>query len=435
MKTGMLSYPDPRTGKIVETEVDDTFKLTPELKEIGATIEWEWDTEIWEGLLIGDDIFVNVRPKNNQTKNLPYIGFVYNNVNSIATSMVDLVKAHQYTYIIIWWRLEQEIAKAKGKKFIMDFAQLPKSMGWDVDQWMYYFENMGVIWINSKEEGRKGDPTSTANFNQFQSIDMSLSQVVGQYMSILEKLEALVEDVMGVSPQRMGNIQASETATGAQTAVSRSTNVTKPWFYFHDLVKEEVLNEMLELAKIAYMDGAEMELILDESEIESLKVDGDKLNSSDMGVFLTNSFEDRVKKEKVEQLITAAVQQGKASLLDVANAIDSESMSYMKATLEEGERRATEAAQADSKARSEAEQNQLEATRKESELERAKDLNIAADKNKTDILIKKMDILKETSKDTSLEELKLASDAAIAEAKLELDNRKETNRSAEKSRS
>jgi hypothetical protein len=433
MKTGILTYPDERTGKMQTTEVDDTFKMTDELRNMGATIRWEWDSEIWEGMLIGDDIFVNVRPKNNQTKNLPYIGFIYNNVNSVATSMVDLVKAHQYTYIIIWWRLEQEIAKAKGKKFIMDMAQLPKSQGWDVDQWMYYFENMGVIWINSKEEGRKGDPNSTANFNQFNSVDMSLSQVVGQYMEIIKKLESLVEDIMGVSPQRMGDVGASETATGAQTAISRSTNVTKPWFYFHDIVKEEVLTELLELAKIAYMDGTELQLLLDEFEVETLKIDGDALNGSDMGVFVTNTFEDRVKKDKVEQLISAAVQQGKASLLDVACAIDSDSMSYMKSKLEEGEKRAQEAAQADSKSRQESENAQRESTRKEKELDRAKDLEINDKTNETKIIIKKMDIINATNSDKSeLEMLKLANATLQEDKKLEFDQEKESTRSKEK---
>jgi hypothetical protein len=404
-KVGMLSYPDPRTGKMEEVEVDDTFKMTEELKARGATIEWMWDDEIWEGTMIGDEMFVNVRPKFNQTGNLPYIGYVYNNVNSIATSMVDLVKPHQYTYIIVWWRLEQELAKAKGKKFIMDMAQLPQSQGWTVDQWMYYFENMGVIWINSMEEGRKGDPSSVAQFNQFQSIDMSLSQVVAQYMEILNKLEQLVEDIMGVAPQRMGGVKPSETATGAQTAISRSTNVTKPWFYFHDLVKEAALDELLELAKIAYIDGAEMEMILDDMEIETLKIDGDKLNASQMGVFITNSYEDRLRKEKVEQLLTMAVQQGNASLTDIANVINSESMSYMIAKLDEGEKKAEERASAGQRAQAEAEQAKLARDEKEKQLDRTKDLQ-------------------ETT-------MKLEADAKISAAELALDSDKEINRSTE----
>lgn len=434
-KVGMLTYPDPRTGKDTTLEVDDTFKLTPELEEIGAVLEWEWDDDIHEGTMIGDDIFVNVGPKNNSTGNLPYVGYIYNNVNSIATSMVDLVKAHQYTYIIVWWRLEQELAKAKGKKFIMDMAQLPKSQGWDVDKWMYYFENLGVVWINSREEGRKGDPTTQANFNQFNDIDMTLSQVVGQYMEVIAKLEALVEDIMGVSPQRMGDIGRSETATGAQTSISRSTNVTKPWFYFHDLVKEAVLGELLELAKIAYIDGAEMELVLDDLEIETLKIDGDKLNASQMGVFVTNSFEDREKKDKMEQLLTMAVQQGKASLVDVANVLDSDSMSYTKSALEAGERRANEAQQAQIESQNETQRAIEESRRKDTELERAQELQIAREKNKNDLLIKKLDITHDIMGASQEVEdvVALAGVTKDAEA-LALDKLKEKNRAAEKQR-
>jgi hypothetical protein len=432
-KVGMLSYKDPRSGKWEETEVDDTFKMTPELQEMEAILEWEWDSEIWEGTLIGNDIFVNVRVKNNQTKNLPYVGYIYNNVNSIATSMVDLTKSHQYTYIIVWWRLEQELAKAKGKKFVMDMAQLPKSMGWDVDKWMYYFENLGVVWINSREEGRKGDPSSVANFNQFQSIDMTLSEVVGQYMEVIRKLEMLVEDIMGVSPQRMGDIGGQETATGAQTAISRSTNVTKPWFYFHDLVKEAVLTELLELAKIAYIDGAEMELVLDETEVQTLVVDGDKLNGSQMGVFVSNSFEDRQKKEKMESLITMAVQQGKASLLDIANVLESDSMNYMKTKLEEGERKAQEAANASSQADQEAKAAALEQERKEKELDRAQELDIATRNIAKDILVKKMDIgAKELSSDNGdMKAVEAFTKVTLEEDKLAFEKTKEANRVAE----
>ena len=434
-KVGMLSYPDPRTGQMTMVEVDDTFKMPKELEETGATIRWEWDTDIWEGTLIGNDIYVNVRAKNNQTKNLPYVGYVYNNVNSVATSMVDLVKAHQYTYIIVWWRLEQELAKAKGRKFIMDMAQLPKSMGWDVDKWLYYFENLGVVWINSKEEGRKGDPTSVSQFNQFQSIDMTLSQVVGQYMSVIEKLEALVEDIMGVSPQRMGGIKASETATGAQTAIARSTNVTKPWFYFHDLVKEAVLTEMLELAKIAYIDGRELELVLDELEVETLKIDGNKLNGSQMGVFVTNSYEDKQKREKMEQLITSAVQQGKASLLDVANVLDSDSMSYAKSKLEEGETKAQEAAQASEQAASDAQERMAQGQRQERDVDRAQDLQIARENNTTQLTMKKMDITKDIMGATQeVEDIVAMAGVARADDALELEREKENARAAEKQR-
>ena len=337
-KEGKLSYLDPRTNKMESMMVDDTFKLTPELKEAGATITWRWVTEIWEGTRIGHNSYVNLRPLENQTKNLPYVGYIYNNVNSIATSLVDMAKPHQYTYIIVWWRLEQEIAKAKGKKFIMDLAQLPKSQGWTVDQWMYYFDNLGVAWINSKEEGRQGDDTSVSKFNQFNSVDMSLSQVVGQYMMILAKLEEQVDIITGVSKQREGSIGASETATGAQRAIIQSNNNTKPLFYYHDIVRQTVMQELLEKAKIVYMDGAEIQHLVNEKAIETIKIDAGMLNGTDLGVFITDSFTESENIQKLEQYLQVALQQDKANLSDIIAVLGSKSMSEIKDTIVGGER-------------------------------------------------------------------------------------------------
>ena len=35
-------------------------------------------------------------------------------------------------------------------KYVLDLAQVPEGM--DVEQWMYYFKNHGMAFINSKEE-------------------------------------------------------------------------------------------------------------------------------------------------------------------------------------------------------------------------------------------------------------------------------------------
>lgn len=55
---------------VENTIVDETFKLTTEMKEIGAVIDWFWETEIWEGTRIGNDNYIDVRPLENQTSKL-----------------------------------------------------------------------------------------------------------------------------------------------------------------------------------------------------------------------------------------------------------------------------------------------------------------------------------------------------------------------------
>lgn len=337
-KWGKLSYLDPITNKMESMLVEDDFKLTPQMRKEGATISWFWKTEIWEGTRIGHKDYVNIRPLPNQTGNLPYVGYIYNNVNSIATSLVDMVKPHQYTYIIVWHRLEEELKKAKGKKFLMDLAMIPKSQGWTTEQWMYYFDNMGVAWINSMEEGRKGDPNSTSKFNQFQAIDMSLSNIVGQYMQVLAKLEEQVDNISGVSKQREGAIGASETATGAQRAIIQSNNNTKPLFFYHDMVRQVVLQELLEKAKIAYADGVKLEYVVNPKTVETIRIDAGELNTSHFGVFMTDSFEESETMEKLERYLEVALQTDKANLSDIIAVISSKSPSEVKDVIVKGER-------------------------------------------------------------------------------------------------
>jgi len=356
-KVGELRYIDPLSGEEVLDTVEDTYVMPKELSEIGATVKWEWIWEIWEGHKCGD-IYINIRPLENQLPYLPYVGIVHNKLNSKPTSIVDLIKPHQIFYLIVWYRLELELAKAKGKKFIMDVAQLPKSLGWSVDQWMYHFDNLGVAWINSQEEGRQGDPNSIAKFNQFNSIDMSLSNIVGEYMQILSKLEEQIRAITGVSPQREGDIGRSETATGAQRAIIQSTNVTRSLFYMHDMFKEEVLNYMLEAAKIAYVDTDVLEYVTDSLTSETIKLDHYLLNTSTLGVYVSNSVEDGEKLDKLDEALNVAIQQGVANLKDLAQSINTKSLSektsILVSNVESREQQAQQQAEAEQQAAQEA---------------------------------------------------------------------------------
>jgi len=418
VKLGKLDFLDPRTGMVESVIVDDSFTMNDELKEMDANVTWYWETQIWEGTQIGGDTFVNVGPLENQTKDLPYVGYVYNNVNSVATSLVDMVKAHQYTYIIVWYRLEQELAKAKGKKFLMDIAQLPKSKGWTVDQWMYYFDNMGVAWVNSLEEGRQGDPNSTSKFNQFTSIDMTLSQSVGQYMQILQKLEDQVEKITGVSPQRAGDIGRSETATGAQRAIIQSTNNTKPLFFYHDMIREESLNQLIELCKVAYADGKRLEYAVDEKTVDTINISKGLLNGTDFGVFMSNSFEDAENLQKLENYLAVALQYDKTNLSDIVSVLTTKSVSKVRDVLVAGER---DKQQRDAGAQEQANKSQMEAQEiakqiaeenREAEREREK---LRSDTDIEVALIRAESSIKDDDSDIK---------AKVAERRAEIDNRK-----------
>jgi len=318
--------------------VDEGFSLTPEMKEKGVTLEWKWIPEVWEGVKIADDFYIDIKPRPNQIRSmdnpykvkLPYYGSVYNCTNTEQTSIVDLLKPHQYLYNIIWFRLESEIAKAKGKKMIMDIAQIPKSQGIDLEKWIYMFDNVGIGFINSFEEGTgKLGQGKTANFNQFTTADMTLSQSIGQYIGILEKIERVVDKIIGISPQREGAISSSETAQGVERSVTQSSHITEPWFYVHDEIKKKVLQACIECSKFAYNKSKKIHYITDDLERISTEIDTEMFADSDYGVFVSNSTKEAKVFQKLEMLSSQALSSGAATLNDVIKMFNATSVAEL----------------------------------------------------------------------------------------------------------
>lgn len=377
-RIGFVSYED-ENGDPQESVVDDTFKLTPEMKELGYTIEWQWIPDVWHGTKIAENFFVNIEPMPNQSRSmdnpseikLPYIGRVYNGTNSVQTSLVDLLKPHQYLYNVIWYRLENEIAKAKGKKMVMDIAQIPRSQGIDLDKWMYFFDNVGLALVNSFEEGTEGSSTGkTSQFNQFTALDMTLSQSIGQYILILSKIEQLVDKISGITPQSEGATMPGETATGVKTAVTQSSYITEPWFYIHNEIKKRVLTQLIETSKFAYQGKKKLNYILDDVERVFMEIDMEKFSDSDYGVFVTNSSQDAMVLNKLEGLAQMALSSDKATFSDIVTMFKSKSVSELSNNIRESERKKQEIDQQNLKAQQEMEQNRIQAEAEEKERER-----------------------------------------------------------------
>lgn len=341
-KIGFLLYKD-ENGEAQETIVSEDFKLTAQNKKDGWAIEFRWIPEVWQGTKIGDDIYVNVAPLPNQVNGkLPYVGYVYGNLNSQAMSWVDHLAPHQHTYNIIWYRMEKEIAKSKGKVLELHLDKLPKNMS--LDQVLYYIESMGIIMTHNAEEGLQGNPTQ-GNTDLMKTHDLSMSRVVGEYIQVLSKLEEAMSGLSGVSRQRKGNITSSETVGGVQTSIVTSSNTTEPYFFRHNEVKKEVLNQLLQVAQIAYINGKKLHNVVDEIYTEVINIDGEMLNDSDFEVRLSNSTKDQQRLEKLENLAQAALQNDKLRFSDIITIIESSSLAEIKSLIRKGEKEQEKRAQ------------------------------------------------------------------------------------------
>lgn len=365
-KIGFVTLLNPETGEVEEFQVDEDYKVTG----TEQSVEWDWIIEVWEGYRIGDDMYIGIQPieyqhisaDNPNSQKLPYTGVVYNNTNSKPRSLVSMMKPLQYMYIVVWYRLELALSRDKGKVAVMDITQIPKSMNIDVNKWMHYLSALGVAFINPYDEGwdipgREGGKPS--QFNQLSSWDLTMSNVIAEYIQLMQKIEDMVAKLTGITPQRQGQIAPSELVGNTNTAVNMSYHITEPWFWNHNQVKRRVLTMLLNTSKAAWKDSKRyLNYILDDATRAFVQL-SDNFFYEDMDIFVDDSTKNQQYIDQLKQLLQPAMQNG-ASLLDIAEIITLDNMSMIKNRLEEIEQKRMEQMQQQQQAEQQAQQQMAE---------------------------------------------------------------------------
>lgn len=365
-KIAFVTIQDPETGEPVEYIVDESYNETG----TELNVEWKWIIETWEGYRAGEDLYWGIGPleyqyvssENPNAQRLPYTGVIYNNTNSKPRSLVSIMKPLQYMYIVLWYRLELAMARDKGKVVNMDITQIPKSMNIDVAKWMHYLSALGVNFINPYEEGwdipgREGG--KPASFNQITALDLTMANTINQYIMLMDKIEAMLSEITGVSKQREGSISSNELVGNVERSVVQSAHITEPWFWTHNQVKKEALQMLLNTAKYAWKDNkVNINYVLDDATRAFLTLSDDFLYE-DMDVFVEDTTKNQQQIEALKNLMQPAMQNG-ASLLDIAEIITMDNVTMIKNRLEEIEQKRMEQQQAAEEAQAQREQQMIE---------------------------------------------------------------------------
>lgn len=370
-------------GETVVNICDETYK------KVGTevSVDPDWIVEVWEGYRAGDNLYFGIQPleyqhvsiDNPNSQKLPYCGCVYSNTNSKPRSLVSILKPLQYMYIVLWYRLELAIARDKGKVINMDITQIPKSMNITPDRWMHYLSSVGVNFINPYDEGwnipgREGG--KPAQFNQITSLDLTMANVISEYIQLMDKIELLAGTISGITAQREGSISTSELVGNVERSVVQSSHITEPLFWVHNQCKRRVLNMLLNTAKGAWESTGKQKLsyVFDNGERAFLDISS-KFYYEDMDVFVSDASKDAENIQKLQQLIQPAMQNG-ASLLEAAEILTNDNFNILKQKLKDMQTRQEQLQQqqqqAEAQQQQQLQQMQNEAKQQELMLEEAK---------------------------------------------------------------
>lgn len=426
-KVGSFHFLD-ENGVEQEQLVDETFKVNKQDKS--QWIEWFWINEYWEGTRIGQDMYLNIRPRKQQFRSIDnlsknksgYVGTVYSCTNSQSVSLMDRLVPWIYLYLIIWYRTELAMAKNIGRLGLIDISLIPDDM--EPEKWMYYAQAMGFGFINPYNESNKIKGITGANMStQNKELDLSQAAYIKNHIDLLTFIEQKIQDTSGITRQRLGEISSSELVGNTERAVTQSSHITEPYFTPHEYFKLRVCETLIEVAKDCLESRKKnFQYITDDVDTILFEVDGDDFNNADYGVFVSNITRDQQTLETLKQLLQAALQNDKVELSQVVDVLNTNSISDIKRKLVDAEEDRQEMLQQQQQSEQEHQQQMQQqlVQQQQEELDRQSDEKQLDRENQIQIaLIKSEGVAELKAGDSGVAELEAQAKIALEQSALE----------------
>lgn len=324
----------------------------------GEHIEWFYKNELWRVVKINlttnpnpdnnDDIWILLekhplqlsKPEYRFGSYIPVHGGPRTNKYNDPVTIVDKCKPWQVFYNYLWNRSDQLIKGEVGKFLIINQNIIPQeSMG---EEWGR--GNM-VKWALAARDTKfaptdpslmnTGSSAVAATGGYGQEVDLTVTQEVIDKIKLAEicKNECLIQ--VGITPQFLGDISPSETATGIMQGVQASVTQLKHLYDEHFSLFESVRQTMLQYA--AYHDARGNNptkmYIGDEGERVLFQIPTD-LSLHTLGVYVSSNMDDNSIIQTIKTLVLQDNTMG-ADLLDKVTALSSKSVSEIYSKLKD----------------------------------------------------------------------------------------------------
>jgi hypothetical protein len=178
-------------------------------------------------------------------------------------------------------------------------------------------------------------------------------------------------EVIGVSPQRMGQQIAQMTATGVEQATAASYAQTETYFMQHcDYLMPRVHQMRTDLAQYYHSTKPSTRLtyITEADEKVTFQVDGTDLLMRDLNIFCSTTANHRAVLEQLKQMAMQNNTTG-ASVYDLGKIVQSESISELNTVLKMSEKRLQDQKQQEMQQQQQMQQEQLASQEKQKQME------------------------------------------------------------------
>lgn len=327
----------------------------------GQHLDYIWVNEVWKGTKIGlnyfngwmDDhsgfepIYLDVRPLEFQFKadtsiygcKLPVEGCLFSDRNASKSSFVARMAPFQIGYNYVNNQIIDFVSDEVGNVVLFDQNMIPRNSidgTWGKNNFVKAYQVMKNFQILPVDTSRS-NTEEPLNWNNTTQISLEKTNLIASRLKLAEYFKNEAFATVGITPQRLGDVGISESATGAQAAIDNSYTQTEIVFQKHmNFLMPRVKSMILDAAQYvnshknnvrkAYLNKAE--------ENEFFEIEGTRLLLSDFKIYCTTKADTKVLLERLKQLAINN-NTSDASIFDLAKVIESNSVSEILATLKD----------------------------------------------------------------------------------------------------
>lgn len=380
-------YSEDKYGNLHVKRVNDTaskdvkeniIKVWRKTTLVGGTIVADWGEE--ENMVRKYDSLHDTRS--------PYKCLIPNYINGWGVSKVDQLKGLQQLKDITMYNIQLAMARAGAKGFVYDVSQCPDE--WDVHTVIKYLKTAGIAFIDSRKDG------IPANFNQFQSFDMTLSASVQQYIAIGQMIDAEMDAISGINEARQGIVQNASQAVGVtQSALLQSNLSTKTLFDEFEQLCGHVLNHEAGHVKLSWKEKDIYSPIIGDEGVDFLIEDVD-LDMNDYDVFVESTPKILTDINMFHQLVQAALSSQQIGLIDATKLLMEKDVMVgirtLERAIEEQEKKQLEAEERQMMMQQQQQQGQAQMQQQQSQADIQKEIAKIKAKGEADLKIKLAEI-------------------------------------------
>jgi hypothetical protein len=408
--------------QVTDKPVYDTRLFKNKTKDnlvFGEHIDWIWINEVWGGIKIGPNIpsfwgmnnpggfspiYIGIQKnkigslrfqfKGDQNLygcKLPVEGAVFSDRNTKSTALIDLMKPYQIGYNIVNNQIADILVDELGTIIMLDQNTLPKhSLGEDWGKGNYAkayvaMKNFQMLPLDTSITNTE----NSLNFQHFQKLDLSQTERLMSRIQLANHFKQQAYEVIGVTPQRMGQQIAQMTATGIEQATASSYAQTEVFFIQHcDYLMPRVHQMRTDLAQYynATKPSARLSYTTTADEKVNFQINGTDLLMRDLNIFCSTTANHRAVLEQLKQMAMQNNTTG-ASIYDLGKIVQSDSIAELNNALKSSEDKQTQQKQQEMQQQ---QQMQEQQTKSQQEIEKMKIDAAAAEKEKDrqrDILV------------------------------------------------